>query len=106
QHDVADLQDSGVHRLDGTELPGFDLAPHGVSPGANLNRLTVLQTSDVFGSPSHYVSFRKWVDQGSSLIAAGRTPWRRSTGRLSGSASSGSLLARSRIFPAPVPKPD
>src|SRR5690348_11834660 len=57
EHDVTHLKGSKVHRLDRTELPRFDLAPHGMPPGTKLNRFPILQASDILSSPSHLVPF-------------------------------------------------
>src|SRR5262245_2137426 len=55
--DVADLEGRGVHGLDGTQLPGVDLAPHRISPRPELNGFAALVASDIFRNPSHAVSF-------------------------------------------------
>jgi hypothetical protein len=47
ENDVAYLQHCRVHRLDGTQLAGLDLALHRVAPGPELNRLSFLQPGDV-----------------------------------------------------------
>src|SRR5205823_7693193 len=60
----AHLQCRRVYRLDRTQLPGLDLAPHRVPPGAELNGFPVLEAGDILGSPSHAVSFRRSAQQG------------------------------------------
>src|ERR1019366_6274443 len=59
QHDVAYLEGRRRHRLDRTQLAGFDLSLHGVPPGAELNRCTISQTGDIIRSPFHFVSFQR-----------------------------------------------
>src|SRR5262249_47259338 len=59
QHDVAYLQGGRDHRLDRTQLPGLDLAPHRIPPGPELNGFPVLEADDVIRSPSHLCSFQR-----------------------------------------------
>src|SRR6185369_11795656 len=65
--DVANFQGCRVYRRDGAQLPGVNLAGHGISTRPKLNGFPLPQLVDVNGCPPHspipHTTNSKWVQR-------------------------------------------